>query len=98
MEWYRINLNQDQVCEGKIVEIQNKFLEIFMNSQNRESLVMYAKSVFEENNFTTLYFSPECNENLEMRTLLLSYSAKACDALTYNKLALLDPNAKHSKK
>jgi hypothetical protein len=98
MDWYKISLTTDQVSEGKISEIQDAFLKVFMVSNNRESLTLYAASKFEIHNFTELYFTPECYENPAMKTLIKQHDGNPCEKPEIQKLALLVGCANHPNK
>ncbi|MGA2171522.1 MAG: hypothetical protein ABSG82_00730 [Sedimentisphaerales bacterium] len=97
MNWYKISLTTDQVTDGKIAEIQDKFLEVFMISKNREELVLFASSKFEVQNFTELYFTPECYGNPAMKIIITQNNGKPCEKPELRGLALLVGYAKHAK-
>jgi len=98
MDWYKITLTQDQVAEGKIAEIQDKFLEVFVISKSREGLVLFAASKFEDHNFTELYFTPECYENPALKMIITQSNGKPCEKPEIRGLALLLGYAKHANK
>ena len=73
MSWYKIENSQHLIGE-----ITKEFDKIFYLSRNRQELALFTSGYSNLVTFS-IYFSPACASDPEMKSLLDRYGAKPCD-------------------
>src|SRR5688572_7794101 len=91
MQWMKVNLSQDDVASGKIMQIQEAFAAIFISAGGPPEAAMFGRSRVDaallgdgfdadadgDNGYQTLYFSPAAAQLAQK--LIFQYGGILCD-------------------
>lgn len=90
MTWFKVDLKNEDVLNGKVFSIQNEYEKIFMLNSAPKEAAIFASRYPNKENITTIYFSPEAARI--SKAILTLYKFQACDKPNKDEVALLIGN------